>query len=176
MQAILFHKELDIPRSRAYGGGMDHFAANIGVLVERAGGQVALAQHARTTQPTISKWMSGTRPRNIEALRPLADFANVSIEDLLTRRIETVAAQVPMGSVVMLPVSLPSLERLTTMMHGLLNAVGLGEKAAEYAERLALHLPVALADAVAPLEPRSSVVQRPLADTAQPRATDDLAH
>jgi hypothetical protein len=57
----------------------------------------------------------------------------------------------------MLPVALPSSERLTTMMRGLLKAVGLEREADEYAERLARLLPSALAQSAA--DPQSRLFE-----------------
>jgi hypothetical protein len=72
-----------------------------------------------------------------------------------------------------LPVTLPSEERLTEMMAGLLDAVGLPNLADDYASRLAQLLPTALAGASTLDAPHRSARERSPALPAQGRAKAD---
>jgi len=166
--------ELENCARNGYAAHMEPFTQNILRLIKKAGGQRELAAHAGVSQPTVSKWADGTLPRSMSAAVKMAEWARVSPGDLFERVIDFDALVSPAAEAgrvyVNLPVALPSLERLTTMMRALLNAGGLPDLADEYAERLARLLPNALAQSVADLDDRSSAEPISRAERPQPRA------
>lgn len=102
---------------------------------------------------------NGSEP-GVVRLQRLADIAQIKLSTLIA------AAENP-------PFQLPSEDRLTEMMAGLLEGVGLEDVAAEHAKTLAERLPDALEQVSGPLAPPAFFPTTIPADIARPRAKRD---
>lgn len=155
--------------------GMSILARNIDLIIRHyRWNQGEAAAEFGVAQPTVSRWRSGVEPRKLDGLARAAALAGVSIEELRTVPLTRIGER-PMSSpgaqLIMLPVNLPSVERLTVMFRGLLRQVGLEDQADEHAETLARRLPGALAQAAGDLAPPESAQETTRDEPAQHRAT-----
>lgn len=151
------------------------FAENITELAREAGGQIPLAEKIGASQSAISRWSDGVRPRKLEALNSAAEFAGVTVDQLLNIPLSIARAQsgaATAGSILLLPVSLPSEAALTAMFSGFLETTGHQDLADELAPQLAQLLPAGLARAQDhQLRPAVGAATKPRASGARPRAT-----
>ena len=172
-QAMICVQELVDAQPVRYAGRMTILADNISILVDRAGGQTELGREIGVPQSTISRWLGGVVPRNLDALGKAAEIAGVTIDDLMSSPLGSRPIQIKHDAPVqhlMLPVSLPSEERLASMMRGLLRGVGLEDDLDEHAETLARRLPNALAQAASDLVSDQISEATSRDERAQPRA------
>ncbi len=108
----------------------------------------------------------GGDPREVLAL---AGLEAADVED----QAQAIAPAALASLTISLPVSLPSGERLTDMMAGMLDAADLPHLVDEYAERLAQLLPTALAEAAAPADRQEKVRSTRTSSLVPDRATAD---
>lgn len=170
--------EFEAPRFLGYALPMSFLGSNVARLAELHGGQNQLAELVGVSQPTISRWIDGKPPRKLEALKKAADLANMSVEDFLSSPMIEGRPKISPASGaqhLLLPVTLPSEERLAAMMSALLKGVGLEDQAAEHAGTLARRLPDALARAAADLATPASEKATTRDERSPPLAKPDPA-